>query len=120
MSKVNLEKIARPKVTRERFMSRYLPLYIMILPIVVYYAVMVYKPMVGLVIAFQDYSPYKGIDGSSWVGLKHFVNFFKTPTVGRLFRNSIMLNVWSLLILAGYATVFMVVANIVIIKRKNL
>ncbi len=111
MAKVNLEKVARPKVTRERFMSRYLPLYLMILPIVVYYVVFVYKPMAGLVIAFQDYSPFIGISGSNWVGLKHFANFFKTPTVGRLFRNSIMLNVWSLLINFPAPIIFALLLN---------
>ncbi len=111
MSKVNLEKVARPKITAERFKSRYLPLYLMVLPVLLYYVVFVYKPMVGLVIAFQDYSPFKGIGGSTWVGLKHFMNFFKTPTVARLFRNSIMLNVWSLLINFPAPIIFALLLN---------
>ena len=111
MAKENLEKVAKPRITRERFMSRYLPLYLMVLPVIIYYIVFVYKPMGGLAIAFQDYSPFKGISGSNWVGLKHFVNFFKTPTVGRLFRNSIMLNVWSLLINFPAPIIFALLLN---------
>ena len=45
----------------EKFKSRYLPLYMMLIPIVLYYAIFVFKPMAGLVIAFQDYNVFKGI-----------------------------------------------------------
>ncbi len=97
MTKISLGKAnARPKITAERLKSRYIPIYLMFLPVFLYYAIFVYKPMAGLVIAFQDYNVFKGIGGSEWVGFKHFINFFKTPTVGRLFRNTLTLNLWNM------------------------
>ena len=52
---------------------RYWPLYLMVLPGVIFLIVFKYIPMLGCVIAFQDYSVFKGILGSDWVGLKHFM-----------------------------------------------
>ena len=51
-------------------------LYLIILPVIVYYIVFHYKPMYGLIIAFQNYSPRRGIWGSPFIGLEHFKNFF--------------------------------------------
>lgn len=111
MTKLSLDKAARPRITSERFKSRYLPLYLMIIPVMVYYALFVYKPMAGLVIAFQDYNVFKGISGSQWVGLKHFINFFKTPTVGRLFKNTITLNLYNLLFFFPLPIIFALLLN---------
>ena len=44
-------------------------LYLMFLPVALYYLVFAYKPMYGALIAFQDYAPMKGILGSPWVVL---------------------------------------------------
>ena len=45
--------------------------------------------MAGLVISFQDYKAAKGIAGSRWVGMKHFINFFNDPFLPRLLRNTV-------------------------------
>ena len=71
-------------------------LYILIIPVIVFYAVFMYKPMYGALIAFQDYIPTKGLLGSSWVGLKHFIRFFNSPYFVRLVRNTIVLSLYSL------------------------
>ena len=49
-------------------LMRYWPLYVMLLPCIVYYALICYVPMAGSVLAFKDYSFKKGIWGSPWVG----------------------------------------------------
>ncbi|MEJ8304706.1 sugar ABC transporter permease [Saccharibacillus sacchari] len=66
-------------------------LYLMILPGFLYFVVFKYFPMGGLIIAFQDYQPYRGIMGSEWVGLKHFVRLFTEPTFFMLLRNTLVL-----------------------------
>lgn len=71
-------------------------LYLMILPIVIYYLVFCYYPMYGAQIAFRDYSPKKGIMGSPWVGLKHFGDFFNSVFFGRLIRNTLSINLKNL------------------------
>ena len=53
-------------------------LYLMIIPVVAYYVIFHYLPMAGLVIAFKDYRVARGILGSKWVGLKHFIDFFQS------------------------------------------
>ena len=56
---------------------RYWPLYVMLLPCIVYYALICYVPMAGSVLAFKDYSFKKGIWGSPWVGFDYFKMKFK-------------------------------------------
>lgn len=72
-------------------MKRYKLLYLMIFPGLLYFIIFKYLPMGGLVIAFQDYQPYLGIMGSSWVGVKHFVRLFTEPTFFMLLRNTLVL-----------------------------
>jgi putative aldouronate transport system permease protein len=67
-------------------------LYLMLLPAVVYFGLFHYQPMLGLQIAFKDYSFRKGIWGSSWVGLQHFIDFFKSYYFIRLLRNTLLIS----------------------------
>ena len=61
--------------------------YLMILPVLVYLALFAYKPMYGLQIAFKNYRPTRGIEGSKWVGFLWFEKFFTDPYFWRLLRN---------------------------------
>lgn len=72
-------------------------LYLMIIPIVLYYLIFCYYPMYGAQIAFRDYSPKKGIVGSPWVGFKHFLDFFKSVYFERLIRNTLSINLKNLI-----------------------
>ena len=72
-------------------------LYLMLLPIIVYYLIFKFGPMFGLSIAFMDYKPAKGFTGCQWVGLKHFKNFFSDYYFGRLLRNTIRISIFTLL-----------------------
>lgn len=66
--------------------------YWLALPIIAYYIIFHYLPMGGVVIAFQNYRPAKGLFGSNWVGLKHFKSFFNSIYSGRLIKNTLMIN----------------------------
>ena len=72
-------------------------LYLLILPAVIYFFLFNYMPMYGVQIAFKDYKAVKGIWGSEWVGLKHFMNFFDAYYFKRLIANTLLLNVYNLL-----------------------
>lgn len=74
--------------------------YLLILPIVIYLILFCYKPMYGLVIAFKNYKPTRGIWGSKWVGMLWFETFFKDPYFLRLVRNTFMIS--GLTILFGF------------------
>lgn len=60
-------------------------------------AVFNYAPMYGILIAFKDYSTTKGILGSDWVGMKHFVRFFSAGNSLQIILNTLILSLYSLL-----------------------
>lgn len=67
-------------------------LYLMLLPVVVFYLVFNYVPMYGILLAFKDYLPKYGILGSEWVGLKHFQEFFANPSMTRAIKNTLVIS----------------------------
>lgn len=71
-------------------------LYLLALPGLLYFLVFKYFPMLGIVIAFQDYSPFLGIWKSDWVGLQNFTKFFSHPDFWMLFRNTMAISVLNL------------------------
>jgi putative aldouronate transport system permease protein len=73
-------------------------LYILALPGILFFILFKYVPMWGLVIAFQDYSPYQGILHSPWVGLEHFRNFFTDDAFWSLLRNTLTISILNLLL----------------------
>jgi len=71
--------------------------YFMLIPGIVYYIIFAYIPMWGTLFAFMDYSPFLGIFGSPWVGLKHFEKLFGGRYFGMLLRNTVTLSILDLL-----------------------
>ncbi len=71
--------------------------YLMFLPVLAFFLLFRYLPMLGITIAFQDYQPRGGFWNSPWVGLKHFEDFLTGFYFWRVFRNTILLNLYSLL-----------------------
>lgn len=67
----------------------YWPLYVMLLPAIIYYILICYVPMAGNVLAFKEYSFKKGIWGSYFVGLRYFESFFKSYDALRLIKNTL-------------------------------
>lgn len=72
-------------------------LYLLLIPFLAWYAIFMYKPMYGLQIAFKDFSLFKGIEGSAWVGLEHFKQFFNGPYFGRTLKNTLLLSLYQLI-----------------------
>lgn len=75
--------------------------YLLFLPVLAFYLLFCYKPMYGLIIAFKDFTPYKGIVGSPWAdnfGLAHFIDFFQSVYFGRLIRNTLVISITNLLV----------------------
>lgn len=71
--------------------KKFWPYYVMVLPGVIFFLVFKYIPMLGSMIAFQDYSVFKGFFGSDWVGLKHFKALITYPDFKRIFTNTLVL-----------------------------
>lgn len=75
--------------------SKYL--FLLFLPAAVYYLIFEYGPMFGIVVAFKDYSVFKGVWASEWVGFKYFETFiFENPDFLELLRNTFLLGLYSL------------------------
>lgn len=72
-------------------------LYVLITPAVAYLILFKYIPMTGIQIAFRDFKSARGVWGSQWVGFKHFLRFFNSPSIWTLIRNTLSLSVYSLL-----------------------
>ncbi|MBQ8189856.1 MAG: sugar ABC transporter permease [Lachnospiraceae bacterium] len=66
--------------------------YLIVIPVIIYLILFCYKPMYGIVIAFQKYRPSLGMADSPWVGFDNFVRFFKDPFFGRLIRNTVTIS----------------------------
>lgn len=73
-------------------------LYIFLLPAVIMVAIFCYAPMYGVLMAFQNYSPSKGILGSPWVGFEWFERFFNMPRFWQILGNTLTLSVYSLIV----------------------
>ncbi|MGF9700598.1 MULTISPECIES: ABC transporter permease [Paenibacillus] len=81
-------------------LKKHWELYLLVLPPVLYLLIFKYIPMVGVQIAFKDFSVVKGIWGSPWVGFKHFEAFFESPNFWLLIKNTIGISFYSLI--AGF------------------
>ena len=86
------EKMKPLKLSIKDDFKKHKWLYWMIAPVVLYYIVFMYLPMLGQVIAFQDYRPARGITGSKWVGFDNFVQFFNSPFAWRVIKNTIVIS----------------------------
>ena len=82
------------RLWRRIWASRYL--YLMLLPVFLYYVIFRYGPMLGLSIAFKDYNAFLGFDRSPWVGIKYFKQFFNSIYLWRLLRNTLLINLYDL------------------------
>nr|WP_249315795.1 ABC transporter permease subunit [Bacillus sp. FJAT-49711] len=84
---------------------------LLFIPCILFFAIFRYGPMYGLIIAFKDYDVWSGIIGSEWVGLEHFRNFFSSPDFLKLFKNTILLGFYSLLIGFPFPIIFAILLN---------
>lgn len=75
-------------------MKEYWPIYVMMIPVVLFYLIFSYYPMYGLVVSLKTYSPRLGILGSKWADplFKHYELAFNTPLFWRSIRNTVVLS----------------------------
>lgn len=90
---IDEELIRKPK-TKNAFVrfAKQLDIQMMVLPALLLIIVFSYIPMYGVLMAFQDYSIFKGFMASEWVGLKHFEMFFNSPEFFKVMRNTVIIS----------------------------
>ena len=86
-------------------------LYVMMLPVVIYYIVFAYAPMYGVQLAFKNYKIKLGIMGSPWVGLDHFKRFFNSYNFSLLLKNTLGISIYSLLVGFPIPIIFALLLN---------
>ncbi|WP_222861649.1 hypothetical protein [Oceaniovalibus sp. ACAM 378] len=72
-------------------------LYAMLIPTIIWLLVFLYKPMYGLQIAFKDYSIFRGVANSPWIGLEHFQTLFGNDQFLRALKNTIIISFYGLI-----------------------
>ncbi|GAB6927372.1 polygalacturonan/rhamnogalacturonan ABC transporter permease [Paenibacillus sp. JCM 10914] len=92
-------------------------LYLLILPGVIYFLLFKYVPMWGIIISFQDYSPYMGMWKSPWVGFEHFVTLFKNPDFFLIFRNTMVISLMNILFYFPMPIIIALMLNELRLKR---
>lgn len=73
-------------------------LLLMLLPGLALTFIFRYIPMYGVLIAFKDYNPLRGMLGSEWIGFTEFTKFLSSPNFGTLLANTLKLSIYSLLL----------------------
>lgn len=89
----------RPPTRLQRYwkrMVRHRYIYLLLLPVVIYYLVFHYGTIYYAVIAFQNFKPKRGISGSNWVGMKNFMDFLNGNYAWRVIRNTLVMNLYCL------------------------
>lgn len=84
---IKIPKKSKWELTKKDFRKNW-PLYLIFLPVAAYFIIFCYVPMVGIVIAFEDYKPVTGIFKSAWVGWDNFTELFTGETFGNVMRNT--------------------------------
>ncbi len=94
LSREEKKRLLKKNLRRDKYLM------LMFLPVLVYYLIFSYLPMTGLIMAFQDFIPGKGLAGiytGKWVGLKWFKQFFNSVFAWKLIRNTFLLSFYSLI-----------------------
>ncbi|BDS69530.1 ABC transporter permease [Streptococcus pneumoniae] len=91
--------------------QKYWILYLMMIPATVLLILFTYGPMYGIIMAFQDFTVFKGYTGSPFVGLKHFQRLFSDPLFYRLFKNTFMVGVLDFLFFFPAPLIFALILN---------
>ena len=92
-------------------------LYIMILPVTVYYILFSYVPMAGVQLAFKDYQIKLGIWGSPWIGFDHFQRLFSGYQFQRIMVNTVVLALYGLVLGMLTPVIFSLLLNYVRSRR---
>lgn len=104
---------------RLKVVVRYSPLYLMMLPGLLYLLINNYLPMAGLIIAFKDVDYRKGVFGGDWIGFKNFEYLFKTADAWIITRNTLFYNMAFILINTILAIMIAILLNELAAKKAK-
>ena len=85
------------KVKKKNWFQKELPFHVMLLPAVIITIIFKYIPFVGISMAFEDYTPLKGIFDQTWVGMDNYKYLFSLPGFGSVIWNTIFIAVMKMI-----------------------
>lgn len=91
-------------------------LYVLMIPVVIYFVVYCYAPMYGILIAFKKYNAKLGVWGSKWVGLAHFKRFFGSYNFKNILGNTLGISLYNLLVSFPFPIFFALMLHYMDIK----
>ena len=109
LSKKNKKKISITMIQKD--FKRFKYVYAMAILGLAYYFIFHYWPMYGIQIAFRDFRPARGIWGSTWIGLRHFKDFFNGIYIQRLIRNTVLISFYELIFSFPAPIIFALLLN---------
>lgn len=115
-----IKELIKAPAKRKWYSKMGLGLFLMTIPTVLYIFIFHYLPIGGLVIAFKDYSSFKGIFGSPWTsmgGFKHFYTFITSPNFWTIIKNTLTLSLASIFFNSLCPIVFALLLNEVRVKK---
>ncbi|WP_318653423.1 ABC transporter permease [Paenibacillus rhizovicinus] len=89
------EKAAKGTFMKDVIRDKYL--YLLLLPGMLLILLFRYVPMYGIIIAFQDFNIFQGMNDQEWVGFAQFSRLFHSPDFIEILRNTILISVYKLL-----------------------
>lgn len=95
------------------------PLHVMMIPPIIMLVIFCYVPMVGIIIAFQDFMPTKGFFGSPWIGLERFEYLFLIPDIKDVIRNTLTISVEKIITAISCGLLFALLLNEIKNKLLN-
>lgn len=99
--------------------SHFFPIYLMMLPGIIYLICNNYFPMFGIIIAFKKFSFRKGLLASPWCGFDNFRYLFASPTAFTIIRNTVLYNVVIIILGTVIAVAMAILLNEIQSKRKK-
>ena len=99
------------RIRRRANFRRNLPLFIMLIVPLLYYAVFHYGPMFGLVMAFQNYRLKDGLLGSEWLGLANFKMIFSTPNMVKIIGNTLKIGILTVFVSFPFPIILAIMLN---------
>lgn len=105
------QELMPEKGMRVRNWKTSMTLVVLMLPAMILLAIFNYGPLFGLLMAFQKFTPFKGVFGSPWVGFDNFVWFLTDAKFWQVFRNTLIISFYDLIFGFTAPIIFAILAN---------
>lgn len=92
-------------------------LYLLMIPAMIIFICFTYLPMYGIVIAFKNFKPARGILGSEWAGLRYFKKYFCSYMFSNTIRNTLVISIYTILVTFPLPILIALMCNQMYAKR---